>query len=72
VLEVSKKITGADKVWTIRDYPKDNERRAIRIGGQLCQDARGYMMATGKRGEDLLFATSTGSPISRNTFRTRV
>jgi integrase len=29
-------------------------------------------MATGKRGEDLLFSTSTGSPISRNTFRTRV
>jgi integrase len=24
VLEVSKKITGADSVWTIRDYPKDN------------------------------------------------
>ena len=72
VLEVSKKITGADKVWTIRDYPKDNEHRAIRIGDQLCQDAREYMMATGKRGGDLLFATSTGSPISRNTFRTRV
>ena len=72
VLEVSKKITGADKVWMIRDYPKDEEHRAIRIGDQLCQDAREYMMATGKRGEDLLFATSTGSPISRNTFRTRV
>jgi integrase len=72
VLEVSKKITGADKVWTIRDYPKDEEHRAIRIGDQLCQDAREYMMAAGKRGEDLLFATSTGSPISRNTFRTRV
>jgi integrase len=72
VLEVSKKITGADKVWTIRDYPKDNEHRAIRIGDQLCQDAREYMMATGKRGEDLLFATSTGSPVSRNVFRTRV
>jgi hypothetical protein len=29
-------------------------------------------MATGKRGEDLLFSTSTGSPVSRNAFRTRV
>lgn len=29
-------------------------------------------MGTGRRGEDLLFCTSTGSPISRNTFRTRV
>ena len=43
VLEVSKKITGADKVWTIRDYPKDNEHRTIRIGDQLCQDIREYM-----------------------------
>jgi hypothetical protein len=29
-------------------------------------------MATGRRGEDLLFSTSTGSPISRNVFRTRI
>jgi integrase len=72
VLEVSKKITGADKVWSIRDYPKDNEHRTIRIGEQLCQDVREYLMATGKRGEDLLFSSSTGSPVSRNVFRTRV
>lgn len=72
VLEVSKKITGADKVWSIRDYPKDNEHRTIRIGDQLCQDIREYLLATGKRGEDLLFSTNTGSPISRNVFRTRV
>jgi integrase len=72
VLEVTKKITGADKVWTIRDYPKNNEHRTIRVGDQLCQDIREYQMATGKRGEDLLFSTSTGSPVSRNVFRTRV
>lgn len=72
VLEVTKKITGADKVWTIRDYPKDNEHRTIRVGDQLCQDIREYQMASGKRGEDLLFSTSTGSPVSRNVFRTRV
>jgi integrase len=72
VLEVTKKITGADKVWTIRDYPKDNEHRTIRVGDQLCQDIREYQMATGRRGDDLLFSTSTGSPVSRNVFRTRV
>lgn len=72
VLEVSKKITGADKVWSLRDYPKDNEHRTIRIGDQLCQDVRAYLMAAGKRGGGLLFSTSTGSPVSRNVFRTRV
>lgn len=50
VLEVSKKITGADKVWIIRDYPKDNEHRTIRIGEQLCPEVREHLMATGKRG----------------------
>jgi integrase len=65
VLEVSKKITGADKVWSIRDYPKDNEHRTIRIGEQLCRDVREYLVATGKRDEDLLSSTSTGSPVSR-------
>jgi integrase len=46
--------------------------RTIRIGDQLCRDIREYLMVTGKRGEDLLFSTSTGSPVSRNVFRTRV
>ncbi|MGH8962465.1 MAG: tyrosine-type recombinase/integrase [Jatrophihabitantaceae bacterium] len=72
VLEVTTKITGADKVWTIRDYPKDNEHRTIRVGDQLRRDIREYLMVTGRRGEDLLFSSSTGSPISRNVFRTRV
>ncbi len=72
VLEVPKKITGLDKGWSTRDYPKDNEHRAIRIGDELCREIREFMVASGKRGEDLLFATSTGSPVSRNVFRTRV
>lgn len=72
VLEVPKKITGLDKGWSIRDYPKDNEHRTIRIGEELCREIREFMMASGKRGEDLLFSTSTGSPLSRTVFRTRV
>jgi integrase len=72
VLEVSKKITGADTLWSIRGYPKDNEQRTIRIGDELCRGIREYLMVTGKRGDDLLFSTGTGSPISRNVFRTRV
>ena len=57
---------------SIRDYPKDNEHRTIRIGDQLCRDIREFLMATGKRGEDLIFSTGTGSPVSHNVFRTRV
>ncbi len=52
--------------------PKDNEHPTIRIGDPLCRDICEYLLATGKRGEDLLFAMSAGSPVSRNVFRTRV
>ena len=72
VLEVPKKITGADTGWSIRDYPKDNEHRTHPHQRPTLRDIRECLMATGKRGEDLLFSTSTGSPISRNMFRTRV
>lgn len=41
---MTKKITGADKVRTIGDYPKGNEHRTVRIGQQLGQDIREYMM----------------------------
>jgi integrase len=72
VLEVPKKITGLDRGWSIRDYPKDNEHRTIRVGADLCREIREFMVASGRRGEELLFCTSTGAPISRNTFRARV
>ena len=72
VLEVPKKITGADSGHVFRDYPKDNEQREVMVGVELCHAIREHMLAEGERDDDLLFSTSTGAPISRNTFRTRV
>lgn len=54
---------------TARPIP---ESPPVTIGDRLCQDVREYLMATGKRGDNLPFSTSTGSPVSRNVFRTRV
>lgn len=71
VLEVSKKITGAEKRYLFRDYPKDNEQREVVISRGLCRQIKEHMVSNGYRKEDLLFSTSTGGPISRNTFRTR-
>jgi integrase len=72
VLEVPKKISRADVGYVLRDYPKDNEPREVMVGGELCRVIREHMLANGRRDDDLLFSTSTGAPISRNTFRTRV
>ncbi len=72
VLEVSKKITNAPTVHTFREYPKDNEHRDVAIGIALSRALKTHMIKFGRRDEDLLFSTETGSPISRNTFRSRV
>ena len=72
VLEVPRKISGADAGFVFRDYPKDNEHRDVMVGADLCRMIREHMLALGKRDEDLLFSSGTGAPISRNTFRTRV
>ncbi|MDQ6849689.1 MAG: tyrosine-type recombinase/integrase [Actinomycetota bacterium] len=72
VLEVARKVTGSESSFVFRDYPKDNEQREVMIGAELCRAIREHMLAHGKRDDDLLFSTSVGTPISRNTFRTRV
>jgi integrase len=72
VLEVSKKITPGGNRYVTRDYPKDDESREIQVGGELCQLLRQHMVANGIRDTDLMFSTKVGTPISRNTFRTRV
>lgn len=72
VLEVSKKITGAPTGHTFREYPKDNEHREVAIGAELSRAIKTHMLKYGTRDEELLFATRAGTPVSRNTFRTRV
>lgn len=72
VLEVPKRISGTHTIYSIRDYPKDNEQREIAIGAELSRVIKTHMLKHGRRDEDLLFATEVGTPISRNTFRTRV
>jgi integrase len=63
---------GTHTIYSIRDYPKDNEQREIAIGADLSRVIKTHMLKHGRRDEDLLFSTEVGTPISRNTFRTRV
>lgn len=72
IVEVSKKISPTDDRMVIRDGPKEGEWRRVQLERETLSLVREHMMARGLRDDDLLFATSRKTPLSRNTFRTRV
>jgi len=55
-----------------KPYPKDNEPRTMAVPEDLVAQLAEHITDRGLRSGDLLFATREGTPISRNTFRTRV
>jgi len=72
IVEVSKKHSPTGQRYVAKPYPKDNEPRTFGIR-QAWLDAVAQHIATNSIGHnDLLFATKLGTPISRNTFRTRI
>lgn len=72
IMEVSRKHSPTGDRYVTKPYPKDNEPRTIGVD-QDWLDAVAEHIKTHRLGrDDLLFATSAGTPISRNTFRTRI
>ena len=55
-----------------KPYPKDNEPRIMGLPPQLVTQLGDYIASRRLKPGDLLFATRESTPISRNTFRTRV
>jgi integrase len=55
-----------------KPYPKDNEPRAMGLPPDLVGQLADWITSRHLGPDDLLFATRDGTPISRNTFRTRV
>ena len=53
-------------------YPKDNEPRTFAVRQDWLDAIAGHINTHQLAHDDLLFATTAGTPISRNTFRTRV
>lgn len=71
IVEVSRKNSPTGQRMLTKPYPKDNEPRTFGVDDWL--DAAAQHIKIHNIGRDqLLFTTSTGTPISRNTFRTRV
>jgi hypothetical protein len=73
--EVSRKISPTGERMVIKNYPKDNEPRQLRISAGLAEALSRRVATLGLTRDDLLFPSNGragGRPLSRNTFRTRV
>jgi integrase len=56
----------------IKPYPKDNESRTFGVRSAWLEEVAEHIRVHGIGRDELLFSTKVGTPISRNTFRTRV
>ena len=56
----------------MKPYPKDNEPRTFGVYEDWLDALAAHIKVHDIGRDDLLFATATGTPISRNTFRTRI
>jgi integrase len=72
IVEVSLKSSPTGARMLTKPYPKDNEPRTMALPSELVGQLAAWINQRGLGPGDLLFATRDGTPISRNTFRTRV
>jgi integrase len=72
VVEVSRKNSPTGARMLTKPYPKDNEPRAMALPADLVGQLEHWITSRRLGPDDLLFATREGTPISRNTFRTRI
>jgi integrase len=72
IVEVSIKNSPTGARMLVKPYPKDNEPRTMALPDDLTTQLAEWINQRQLGPDDLLFATRDGTPISRNTFRTRV
>lgn len=72
VVEVSIKNLPTGARMLTKPFPKDNEPRTMELPPDLVDQLTDSFTSRRLGPDDLLFATRDGTPISRNTFRTRV
>jgi len=75
IVEVSRKYSPTGQRMIVKDYPKNNEFRTLRVSEALLQAIARRIETLSLGRDDLLFPSTEaagGNPISRNTFRTRV
>jgi len=72
IVEVSTKNSPTGQRMLTKPYPKDNEPRTMGLPPELLGQLVDWITERRLGPDDLLFATREGTPISRNTFRTRI
>jgi integrase len=72
LVEVSIKNSPTGARMLTKPYPKDNEPRSMELPPDLVGQLTAWIHERHLGPNDLLFATREGTPISRNTFRTRI
>ena len=72
VVEVSIKNSPTGARMITKPYPNDNEARTMELPADLVDQLTDWIHERHLGPVDLLFATREGTPISRNTFRTRI
>jgi len=72
IMEVSKRHSPTGQRYVPKAYPKDNEPRTFGVSQDWLDQVAEHIKTRGLGRDDLLFATAAGTPISRNTFRTRI
>ena len=72
IIEVSTRHSPTGQRYVAKAYPKDNEPRTMAVRPQWLDAIAEHIKLNSLGRDDLLFTTAAGTPISRNTFRTRV
>jgi integrase len=72
IVEVSLKNSPTGARMLTKPYPKDDEPRTLGLPDDLVTQLAEHIAGRRLKPDDLLFATRDGTPISRNTFRTRI
>jgi integrase len=72
IVEVSRKNSPTGERMIVKPYPKDNEPRTFGVRPSWLEEVSEHIRAHGIGRDELLFSTEVGTPISRNTFRSRV
>jgi integrase len=75
IVEGSRKVSPTGEWMIVKLYPKDDEPRLLRVSPELLEVLASRIQALRLERDDLLFPSTEvagGSPMSRNTFRSRV
>ncbi len=72
IIEVSKKHSPTGERYVTKPYPKDNQPRTFGVDDDWLDAAAHHISIHAIGRDQRLFTTNTGTPISRNTFRTRI